>query len=201
MLENNANLIIVHTDKRNDIASFMAQLIHIVYPDLSVAVWEEKNWKHNRPQLESSQKVIFIGSTGDKNSTGIKWQYDYFSMKYGWLGKQCVVDVKTLKPGKIKEFHTYYDERSKYFNEKMKELSISRDKHEKDADFAVHGGDAIIKTGGVVGGIVGGLLFTPLTIAVYATHAIVINSMKKYQYRLLVCEFVLEGGLKKFAGE
>jgi hypothetical protein len=91
----------------------MANLIE-AFTDYEVAEWDEKDWLANKASTSSSQKVIFLGDSKEakKRHLGMTWAYNQLNMKYGWLGNQCIVDIDPLSADSIKGFCEYYQSKA-----------------------------------------------------------------------------------------
>jgi len=177
MSDERVDAFIVSTEKRAEYANFLGQLIQ-AKSDLTVAVWEEKHWESNKPNVASSQKVIFLGKAGDDNQVGIEWYFDKHEMKYGWLKNRCVIAVDTIRAGQTGKFKEYYKERVENY---------------KHLESEAKGGK--LKWFGLLGGwLTGPVWFIAGSHFDRAKY-------KKYQYQLVVCEFVLGGGFDKFMEE
>ena len=169
----NQEIIVVYAKRREEFAHLLSQLINST-TEYGVAEWEEKHWDSSKPTILASQKIIYLGSAGDSHHLAVEWHFNNFSMKYGWLGDRCVLDVGRIDLGKVSAFKKHYKERAEHFK--------------YIADKAKGGGLAwFALLGGWVAPILlaGGLLLDR-------------KKLKKYQYQLLVCEFIFEGGFKKF---
>ena len=201
-------VIIVCRKKHEGMSHLMAQLISEHYEEHEVAEWDEKHWLANKAAVVASQKVVFLGSAGANYQHGIKWHFDKFSMRYGWRANRAVLDVRLLSVLDIKKFRNYAEQ------------------HAEDAEFSYKkmagatgigigasmgaAGAAGIGAAGIGAGAAGvglakfaalmvGIKFLPLAIVGGpVAAAIYLNSLKKYQYPLLVKEFVLEGAYKNF---
>jgi hypothetical protein len=171
--------IIVYRKQEAEYAHLMANLI-AAFTEYEVALWEEKDWIANKSSTSSSQKIIFLGDTDEAHlrHNGMNWEFNLHNMKYGWLGNQCIVDVDTLPIGKRKAFVDYYQIRVDDFENKIAEYQ------------ATTGKSVIIA--GVAFGLIGLTASGIVLLAKGNKHLI------KYQYNLLVREFVLNNGLKKF---
>lgn len=164
---------IVYLKQEAKYAHLMAQLIS-AYANYEVAEWEEKDWLHNKASASSSQHVIFLGNAGKDYRLGIRWMFDEFGMRYGWLGKKCVCEVKPLQSKEAKAFYTHYEERARKYELATETLKSNP-----------------LPTP-VKSWLLGGI---PLATASYALDR---AQLSERQYQLLVYEFVFQGGMKKF---
>ena len=158
----------------------------------------------NTPNLP----IIFFGNgkEAEEQSKGILWMFNNFGMKYGWLGKRCVI---TAEPKEIAlqeqgAFAEYYNSRIAEFNEIMKLNKISLTKvntvKQQTADLWPPTDDAAEKIGTAVGAVVAapllGLIYALAGTVSAIEHGQAFFESKeiwKRQYELLTCEFLLNG--------
>ena len=186
-------VIIVYSKNQEGYSNLMSQLIAENFKDKAYEVveWDEAHWKNNKAQMLTSQKVIFIGKAGAHVHLGINWRFDMFSMKYGWLGSRCLLNVDLLKEKDIKDF-------KEYTQQHVGEAEASL----KDVGKAAGAGARAIAVGAAkftelmdgIKPIFVTLLFPPSKIGKLIRR----NKLKKYQYPLLVKVFVTEGGFTEF---
>ncbi len=99
-------LIIVCDSKVEQYANYLRQLISanddkdgeivgVKDGELEVVVWNEKQYITNAPTLSSSQHILFVGNNDitKKESINVKYVYNIYGMKIGWLGKRAVAYV------------------------------------------------------------------------------------------------------------
>jgi len=172
-------IIIVYVKKNEEFAAQLGQFIH-GSSGHETAEWETKHWEANKPLITSSQKVIFWGEAGKSQTVAVKWIFDEFSMRYGYLGSRCVLDVGSLDTNKVKDFKQHYEKRAKHFS--------------ADIDEKAKGG----RLGNDKLPFVAPVFFALPVIAALVIDKAMLEQLKKSQYQLLICEFVLGGGLKKF---
>ena len=183
---NRKDVIIVYHKNREGVCHLMAQLISGIHKEYSVGEWEEKHWDNNKATLPASQKVIFIGEAGKTHALGIKWRFNKFSMSYGWLSNRAVLDVKLLKIGDIKSFIKYAQQHAEEVDALLKKMAAAG-----AAGLAMFAGLMIGITSLPVAILIGG----PIAGIVY------LNKLKKYQYPVLVKEFVMGEGFTRFMEE
>lgn len=61
------------------------------------ALWTEKEFEQNSPQVLNTQRKIFfgLGKIAQKQAKGIsKWSYDLYGCKIGTIGNVCVITAK-----------------------------------------------------------------------------------------------------------
>ena len=177
--------VIVYNKKEAKYAHLMAQLIS-AYTEYEIVEWEDKDWLANKASSSSSEKIIFLGATGSNYKIGTKWSYDKFCMRYGWLGNKCVFEVKSIPAKEVKDFKEFYEKRAAHFEVKASQKRVD------GKPFLVAAVPFLLLPFGI-----------PIGIVTYAVAKAVGNTAKytEHQYQLLVNEFVLEGGLKKFMEE
>ena len=188
-------VILVYPKKLEGMAIFMKQLIVEGDKEIEVFTWSEQFWEHNKQTIGPRQKVVFLGKSGANYQYGTKWYFDKFSMKYGWRSNHALLQVKLLKPLEINEFREYAE------------------KHKEEAEATLKGLDGFGTVGvGAGAGAFGLAKFVGIMVSIKllplalvggpVAGAVYLNKLKKYQYPLLVKEFVLEeGGFKTFMEE
>ena len=100
------NIIIVCDKAHEKYANYLHQLVSkkddtqdeilgIRDGEVSSAVWLDKIYAENKPQLSSSSLIIFIGNGGiiKKETDNIPRKYYKHGMIYGWLGSKAVLRV------------------------------------------------------------------------------------------------------------
>lgn len=76
-------------------------------------------------------RFIFFGNGTEVGTQGksVDWRYDNFGMKYGWLGKRCVItaDTKGISLKDQSEFSEYYNSRATDFESvlRLNEINYS----------------------------------------------------------------------------
>lgn len=127
-------LIIVCDDSTEKYANYLRQLISSIDDkdgeivgvkdgEVDALVWNEKQYKSNALQLSSIQHILFIGNneTTKLESSNVKYVFDKYGMKYGWLGKRGVACVDgNLEENEYKEFLEYY----KNYGQELKKISF-----------------------------------------------------------------------------
>lgn len=99
-------LIIVCDSNVEQYANYLRQLISanddkdgeivgVKDGELEVVVWNEKQYITNSPTLSSSQHILFVGNNDitKKESINVKYVYNIYGLKIGWLGKRAVAYV------------------------------------------------------------------------------------------------------------
>ena len=202
MMNENASgntVVIVCPKKREGMSHLLAQLITEKYKEYEVAEWDDKHWSANKATVSASQKVIFIGNAGANYHYGTKWHFDKFSMKYGWRGNRAVLDVSMLNVLKVGKFKEYAQERAEDAEKIYQKMAGA-------AGAGIGAGAGVAGVGAAAGLAMGKFVFLMVGIKLLgplavlggpAGIAIYINSLKKYQYPLLVKEF-FESGFAKF---
>lgn len=104
---NKTKLTIVHDKTSEKYANYLKTLLSVADDDgenivgvkdgsVDAAVWDEKQYAHNKPQLANEDHVLFIGANSKvlKNECyGINSAWDQYGMGYGWLGKRGFLNV------------------------------------------------------------------------------------------------------------
>jgi len=74
-------------------------------------------------------KIIFFGNSKEIEMHGkaVNWKFDKFGMKYGWLGKRCVIaaDSGAVKLKEQNAFAEYYNNRVEQFRNIMELNKVS----------------------------------------------------------------------------
>ena len=162
-----------------------------------VALWNQKHFKDNEPTIPGRQKLIFLGEDEESKNMipNIKWEYDQFGMKYGWLGNKAVVYVD--KEPMTKEEYVSFIELIKGRVEDLK-------KYENESDLVKDQASIVaISTG--IGVLAAGPILWPVSIPLLGAAWIrrfLKRKRKIYEQRFtyLVTEFH-KNGLSKFMGE
>lgn len=206
-------LMIVKSDGREaQYAQLLFQLIGKLSNFEASQPMTEAEYKANSLTIDNipNEKLIFFGNGKEAIIQGkaVNWQYDSFGMRYGWLGKRCVV---TADPNKIslKEqnaFAEYYNSRISEFSQILKLQRIHYSETEtldfseindemkwKDTDDTY---DKVTKT--VAAAILGipSMLVKGAADTVENIRATIerdSDELWKHQYELLVCEYILNG--------
>ena len=111
----NKNLIIVYEEATKVAADYLMQLLSLKddkengeivgCPDgvVKAAIWSEKHYLDNLPQLSSSQYILFIGENKTSKSiiSNIDIKYQEYTIRYGWLGTRGAIYLP--EKGKIKK--------------------------------------------------------------------------------------------------
>ena len=100
------NIIIVCDKAHEKYANYLHQLVSVKDDkneeirgikdgEVTSAVWLDKVYRDNKPQLPSSSLVIFIGESGTikKETDNIPNKFYKYGMIYGWLGSKAVLKV------------------------------------------------------------------------------------------------------------
>lgn len=90
----------------------------------------EDEYKKSYVTVENTpkEKIIFFGNDKEAKEQGkaVVWQYDRFGMKYGWLGKRCVIkaDSNKITSKEQSEFTNHYNKRIKEFQSLSSTLNL-----------------------------------------------------------------------------
>lgn len=161
------------------------------------ALWNQKHFRANEPKLSIRQKLIFLGEFEESKNMipNIKWEYEQFGMKYGWLGNKAVVYVD--KEPMTKEEYVSFIELIKGRVEDLKKYENENDLVKDQASIVA------ISTG--IGVLAAGPILWPAGIPLLGAAWIrrfLKRKRKIYEQRFtyLVTEFH-KNGLSKFMGE
>jgi hypothetical protein len=189
-------LTIVYQKNHEELANMLSQLIIGAYDNITVKELDVSTFKAVKPTYELTDKIVFLGSKAAVGyKAGIKWHYDKFSMKYGWLGNRAVLEVGVLNPLKLKAFIQYAKEQSDEAEKTASRLAGDAAK----AGAAGAASIAALKLGAMLAGI---KLFAPVILAAsLVALPIYLKQLPKYQYPLLIKEFVKEYGVGRFMSE
>ena len=110
-----ANCMIVCQKELEEAAELLQGLISTLKKYTTV-IWNEEDFLQNKKQIDSSNKVIFLGSSKASQSLipNIKLNFNKLSMKYGVLGNRYVLFSEKL---------FYTDSEKKEFLEEYKKIS------------------------------------------------------------------------------
>ena len=209
--------IIVYRKKEEEYSHLMANLIS-AFTEYEIAEWEEKDWIANKATTSSSQKVIFLGDSKEaqKRHLGMIWKFNQFNMKYGWLGNQCIVDVDLLSADDIRGFAEHYQLKASEYEEitenptlrlpekvlpeipaetteVVEVLDIEEQPSEKNRM-----GQARLFISKTYSEQKANLAKLHSNTIAPINNQIIIGKLQKFQYNLLVREFVINGGMKEF---
>ena len=86
--------------------------------NIDSALWTEKEYLSNRPQLSNQEKLIFfgLGSETKKQAAIIRnWTFDEFACRIGFLGNICVITAwdGDLQWEDLQAFSTYCKSKAK----------------------------------------------------------------------------------------
>ncbi|MCM1185139.1 MAG: hypothetical protein NC251_02355 [Lachnoclostridium sp.] len=158
-----------------------------------------------------NEKVIFFGNGKEIITQGksVKWQYDYFGMKYGWLGNRCVItaDPSEISLKEQNAFAEYYNSQISEFSSILKLKNIRYSETEtldtSEIDDEIKWKDTDDITDKVAKTAVATILGVPIVLAkaIKGANDAVENiratveraDIWKHQYELLVCEYLLNG--------
>ncbi len=201
--------IIVHDGKKD--SSKMADQLNAMISQLEVVTttpWSEKQYLNNKPTLSSEEYLVFLGKTKTgqniSDAPSFKNYYSEFNMHYGWLGKQAVIGLEPkfgFDEENIKKFSDLYNATIKRENENNAKEKKTKGKL---SEVVSKVGEKIqdLPTAGKIAVGVGGVLLTPVVVAVTAETFlkkgdIDKTKLNKYANDLLLKKFVDEG-LKEF---
>lgn len=132
MFEHKQNVTIVKGGGRESRYAHMLLQILSRFPNISAPQpITEAEYHKNMVTIESdgkpkvpNGKVIFFGNGKETRIQGksVKWEYDRFGMKYGWLGNRCVItaDFNEVTLEKQSEFAEYYNSKIDEFRSFIK---------------------------------------------------------------------------------
>lgn len=156
-------------------------------------------------------KVIFFGNGKEATIQGksVKWQYDCFGMRYGWLGNRCVItaDPNGISLKEQNAFAEYYNSRISKFSQILKLQRIHYSEIEtldiSEIDDAIEWKETDDTTDKVAKTVATAIMGVPIALAkaVKGANDTVENiratvekaDIWKHQYELLVCEYLLNG--------
>lgn len=125
-MENNQSIMIVKSEgKEAPYAQMLFQLISKLSNFESSQPITESEYKSSFATIDNTpnEKIIFFGNGKETKiySKSVNWQYDCFGMKYGWLGKRCVIiaDPDEVSLKKQSAFADYYNSRIEQFKSIM----------------------------------------------------------------------------------
>lgn len=193
--------IIVYDSKDAEYAHLLQNLMQQY--GYHAAEYTEKMFIDNAKELAVKNKILFLGRTKASKERCIdRYMYDENGMRYGWIGNHAFIYAKKLKSSKEKEaFKEIYRKKSKEYENKAKSY--------------VESNECKIGRKAAAGSNLLSILLLPGTgILAYAVQAginykigeavdKIINDastsadLHKYQYQLLLREFVFDG-LEKF---
>lgn len=194
--ENNKKLIIVHDKRSEEYANYLNQLISqnddvddkvVGCKDGTVTstVWNEEQYKANKPKLTSNSYVLFIGDNKFINTEtkNMNVYFNQYGMRYGWLGKRATMYVSKdiLKEKDYNEFMEFFQK----YNENFEKVKLNLI---KTAPLAVKWGGVLIPR--VYPVAIYGLIFGNKAI----------RKIREQQYVCLTLKFYLEA-LEKFLEE
>lgn len=158
-----------------------------------------------------NEKVIFFGNGKEAIIQGksVKWKYDHFGMRYGWLGNRCVItaDPNGISLKEQNAFAEYYNSRISEFSQI---LELQRIHYSETETVDISDIDDIIKwketddtTDKVVKTAFTAIMGAPIVLTKvlkgandsieYIRASAERGDLWKHQYELLVCEYLLNG--------
>lgn len=159
----------------------------------------------------SNEKVIFFGNGKEAIIQGksVKWQYDCFGMRYGWLGNRCVItaDPNGISLKEQNAFAEYYNSRISEFSQILELQRIHYSETEtldtSEIDDEIKWKETDDATDKVAKAVVTAIMGVPIVFAkaIKGANDTVENiratveraDLWKHQYELLVCEYLLNG--------
>jgi hypothetical protein len=175
-------MIVMNKGKEEQYAHLLFQLIAQIPNFESAQPITESEYKESFSTIDNipNGKVIFFGNgkETDLQSKSVNWQYSRYGMKYGWLGNRCVIsaDDRAISVEEQGGFVDYYNSRIEQFRP-LKDLPR-----------------ILYIPKGL--GAAQSLLIKGLTSAVTFGNKNVLfkkDDIWKWQYELLVCDFVING--------
>lgn len=99
---------------------------------VDAVIWNETEYENNRPMLNSSQKILFIGDTKISKETRchIPDVFNEIGMHYGWVGAQAFAYIENFKLTKDSEkkldelLEKYSDKFNDEFLKKLSPYSV-----------------------------------------------------------------------------
>lgn len=137
------NLIIVCADNTQKYGNYLMQLIGLEddedgkivgIPDgtVTAAMWTEKDFAANRPQIPSSQRIIFIGDSKNMKAerANMNCVFEKYGMHIDQLGKRMVmyVDEKAMNKGEYSDFLDFAQAYQKHYDDVIKKISSTAKK-------------------------------------------------------------------------
>lgn len=134
-VEKVTKLVVVYTKETQQYASYLIQLIGtkddegdrvVGLKDNSViaASWSEKEYENNRPQIGSSDYILFIGDSSliRKEEANMNQVFNQYGMTFSSLGTRAAMSVskKILKKKEYEAFLDFCSEYKKEFEKKVK---------------------------------------------------------------------------------
>ena len=191
-----SRVIIVYDNKNSWCAHLLNNLIH-QYSNYNVIELLEKMYTDNTLDISKENKIIFLGQTKTSKECqpdNLQYKFDESGMHYGWSGSHAFVNIKTLKKDEIEKFTKIYQEKRKKFE------------HEAEAYYKGKSVESL-KNGATALGVLNvatspvlGILMEAIAVAAVTQvageaidYAKTVSDLKKYQYELLLREFVFNG--------
>lgn len=108
----------------NDDNTDTGEIVGTEDDSVNIVAWNEKQWLDNKGTIDTSQKVLFLGKTGEDLIPIIDEKYNKYGIVYGWAGDQAIlyVDAKGLKKREV--YNAFFKE----VKEKIGEDSVKKEK-------------------------------------------------------------------------
>ena len=185
--------IIVYDVKDAEYAHLLHNLIQ-QYSGYDVAEYTEKLFVDNAKKLSSKNKIIFLGKTKSSKERWLDidtYMYNESGMHYGWSGNQAFVNVSALKKPERDAFIEIYQKKSKEFEDKAKDYAENNNSNIGKI-FADNLNVNVAVTSPY---ILPNLLIYAVGVGVdkVVNKANTIADLTRYQYQLLLREFVFNG--------
>lgn len=208
MFKENKQLMIVKSDGREaQYAQLLFQLISNLSAFESTQPITESEYKSSFATIDNTPngKIIFFGNGKESKtySKSVNWQYDCFGMKYGWLGKRCVViaDPKEVSLKKQSAFADYYNSRIEQFKSIM---DLPRIFYSEIETLSIPEANEISWFTDETADKIAKIIMRPPMFFMKGVKGVVDtyenaraiyerSELWKRQYELLVCEFIIDG--------
>jgi hypothetical protein len=195
-------IIIVYDDQDAADAHLLYNLIK-QYKGYDIGEYTEKMFNENAKDISSKNKIVFLGNieSAKKRSLALKYKYDEFGMRYGWIGNHCFINTEALKSEEYNDFIKYYSSKASGYDNKAKAYKKSKGSR-VGKDFAI--GVNVLYTPIIFSlpeiiGIKAAQLAVGKLVDKTIDNVRATTVFKTYQYQLLLREFVFNG-LSDFMG-
>src|SRR5690606_34721040 len=114
---------IVYGKDQAHYSHLLGNLIH-QYSGYQVVEMTEKAFSDNAHQIDTNQKIIFLGKTitAKERAAAVIHKYNNFGMNYGFMGNHPFIHVTTLKAENWEAFQDYYIEKSVEYEEQARKF-------------------------------------------------------------------------------
>ncbi len=181
---------------------------------VEAAVWTEEQYFAQKPTLQSSTHILFIGTSKklEKEYYGLQSKFEKYGMNYAWIGKQGRLFVDSNI--KRKEYEDFLEYAKQYISDAKEKMSTQSQSVKKDATALGIGAAAEAASVGAAAGAASGMaIFLPFAAAVFTPvgamglgifgalkmgrHLKEKRDVLDQQYACLIIKFYLDG-LQKF---